>query len=422
MNPGFNIPPRNLNTDHPAETIQNALDTLTQAIQRLRTETADLEREKAMSTLHLQQYDSDLEELRRAYKMLKSQLERSQVFPPPPTIPVSSRPLASLAHADVNWSVDSPNPFFQRTGVRLKYALSLDSVLCAVRFNRDGSLFAFSDGANVFLLATADGSLVGSCEIPQNARQEESPARAICFSPDGQFIAVAAPLHSITVFEVATRRLVTSLDTHKHHVSSLAFFRDSRTMLSGGFDGKLCVWSVPDFRLHRLVPHGVEGSVGKEEMIVAIALGSDDEFIAVGFMNGTIGMYDQAFSQPMSSFQGHQQYLLNVVVSPQDMIATASHDKTAKLWTLRGVASCRQTLRGHSDYVLAIAFAPEDPVVFTGSKDEKLKCWNQKTGECLFTLSGPRNTLFQLDHHPRERTFVSCSGDGLVCVWDYDLP
>jgi WD40 repeat protein len=133
-------------------------------------------------------------------------------------------------------------------------------------------------------------------------------------------------------------------------------------------------------------------------------------------------MYDQTFSQPMSSFQGHQQYLLNVVISPQDMIATASHDKTVKLWTLRGVASCKQTLRGHTDYVLAIAFAPRDPLLFTGSKDETIKCWSQKTGECLFTVNGPRNTLFQLDHHPSERTFISCSGDGLVCAWDYVLP
>jgi WD40 repeat protein len=157
-------------------------------------------------------------------------------------------------------------------------------------------------------------------------------------------------------------------------------------------------------------------------MVVSIAFSSDDEFIAVGFMSGTIGIYEPTFQQPMSSFQAHSALLLNVVISNSDVIATASQDKTAKLWVIRGVASCKQVLQGHSDFVLAIAFSPRESVVFTGSKDETIKGWNQKTGEMMFTLTGHKNTLFQIDHHPLERTIVSCGGDGLVCAWDYDLP
>jgi WD40 repeat protein len=157
-------------------------------------------------------------------------------------------------------------------------------------------------------------------------------------------------------------------------------------------------------------------------MIAAIAIGVDDEYVAVWFMNGSVGLYDPDFSQPMTSFQAHNEFLLNVVISKDDVIATASHDHTAKLWLVRGVTTCKQTLNGHTDCVLAISFSPRDPILFTGSKDETIKCWNQKTGECLFTLNGHKNTLFQIDHHPTERTIVSCSGDGLVCIWDYGLP
>jgi WD40 repeat protein len=171
------------------------------------------------------------------------------------------------------------------------------------------------------------------------------------------------------------------------------------------------------------IEHGDEmTSAGKEEMIVAVAIAGDDEYVAVGFMNGKVGIYEPTFSQPMTSFSAHQEYLLNVAISSNKVIATASHDKTAKLWTVQGAATCRQTLTGHTDYMLGVAFSPRDPVVFTGSKDETIKCWNVRNGENLFTLEGHKNTLFQIDHHPTSRTIVSCSGDGLVCVWDYDLP
>jgi WD40 repeat protein len=175
-------------------------------------------------------------------------------------------------------------------------------------------------------------------------------------------------------------------------------------MVTGGFDGKLCLWGVPGFDLNRIIQHGTEGKPTKDEMVVAIAV--DEDFVGVGFMSGTIGIYEPSFTQPMIFFQAHSEFLLNLVISRAGMIATASHDKTAKLWVIRGIASCKQTLQGHADYVLAIAFPPRDRVVFTGSKDETIKCWNQKTGEILFTINGHKNTLFQIDHHPTERTIV----------------
>jgi WD40 repeat protein len=224
------------------------------------------------------------------------------------------------------------------------------------------------------------------------------------------------------VIDVAHLSISKQLDVPNHVVSTILFFQDGSTMLTGGFDGKLCMWSVPEFQLMRVIQHGVEGQIQKKDMIVSVAFGRDDEFLGIGFMNGAVGMYEPTFSQPMSTFQAHNEILLSLVISRQDVIGTASHDKTVQLWSVRGVASCKHVLRGHEDSVVTLAFSPNDPVVFTGSKDEAIKCWSQKTGENLFTIKGHTNTIFQIDHHPTERAIVSCGGDGLVCVWDYELP
>jgi WD40 repeat protein len=60
--------------------------------------------------------------------------------------------------------------------------------------------------------------------------------------------------------------------------------------------------------------------------------------------------------------------------------------------------------------------------MITGSKDQTIRMWQHKTGRPLCTVSVHRNTLFEIDHHPSQRSFVSCGGDGVVCVWDYDDP
>jgi WD40 repeat protein len=402
-------------SDQPTEALYKGLDSLFQSVSQLMAETDDLRRLKHLATLHSQQYENDIVILRQILKDMKLRLEAQSAIPPISSVP---RP-GSMVSADMNWSC---HPNKSNCTVRLRYALNVDSVLCTIRFNSDGSLFSFTDGKVVYLINQADGSTAGTCPIPrQEGQQGELLSRALCFSPDSKFLIVAGPANSAIVIDVKLQRIVTSLEVHRNLVSTIAFFRDGRRFLTGGFDGKLCVWSVPEFQLLKVIQHGIEGKTGKEEMIAALSIGVDDEYVAVGFMNGTVGLYEPTFAQPMSSFQAHTEFLFNVVISGKDIIATASHDKTTKLWVIRGVPSCRKILTGHSDCVLAIAFSPRDPILFTGSKDETIKCWSETTGENLFTLTGHKNTLFQIDHHPKEREIISCSGDGLICLWDYSF-
>jgi WD40 repeat protein len=407
----FAFPATNHMSDQPLDALQKGLDVLVQSVLRLKEETNDLERLRSLATIHCQQNESDLATLRSIYKSFKARLE---VLSQPAT------PVAFPHKGDVKWSATACDAFFKQSHVRLRYSLSLDTILCAVRFNSDGSQFAFADGKLVFFVNSADGSVAATCEIPRGAQpQSESLPRCLCFSPDSKFLIVGGQTSATIAINVAQRQVAKVLDIPDHVVSTIGFIHDGR-MVTGGFDGKLCVWGVPGFDLIRVIQHGTEGKPTKDEMVVAVAV--DEDFVGVGFMSGTIGIYEPSFTQPMISFQAHNEFLLNLVISRAGMVATASHDKTAKLWVIRGVASCKQTLQGHRDYVLTIAFPPRDPVVFTGSKDETIKCWNQKTGDLLFTIKGHNNTLFQIDHHPTERTIVSCGGDGLICVWEYDLP
>jgi WD40 repeat protein len=417
------IPPFTHSSDQPVEAFYTGLDTLLQETLRLRSETEDLERLKALATLHWQQNEVDLEKLRHIQKELKTRLDSLGRVPAVPNpVPMPPPPNQSFVRTDTKWDFIPHTPTFRRSTVRLRYSLSMSSILCTIRFNGIGSLFAFTDGTNVFFINQSDGSVVGQCEMPfRDGQQGELLSRAICFSPDSKYLVVAGSQNSTVVIDVPSRKVIKTLAVHKNLISTIAFFCDGRKFLTGGFDGKLCVWSVPEFTLVKAIQHGIEGNTGKEEMIAAVAIAPDDEYIAVGFMNGAVGLYEPTFSQPMSSFQAHAECLLNVVISKTNLIATSSHDRTTKLWVIRGLPTCRIVLTGHLDCVLTVAFSPKDPIMFTGSKDETIKCWSSSSGENLFTLTGHRNTLFQIDHHPTERTIVSCSGEGLVCIWDYNL-
>jgi WD40 repeat protein len=161
---------------------------------------------------------------------------------------------------------------------------------------------------------------------------------------------------------------------------SIIFISDGSKMLSGGRDGKLCIWSVPDFDLIHTIDHRSAESKGGHGVIMGLTQ-CPDGHIVVGFLDGKVGIYDAAFSRPILYFEAHDEPGLNIVSAPSGAIATSSCDNTAKLWSLMGAASCISELRGHSDAVVAIAMTPRDSIMFAGSKDERIRAWLTENGE-----------------------------------------
>lgn len=146
---------------------------------------------------------------------------------------------------------------------------------------------------------------------------------------------------------------------------------------------------------------------------------------------------DNKKTSKIKSYEVHQKPLLGVTISSKNnAIATCSRDNTAKIWDISKIPNIqesnstqaiiqnyhpllRTTLEGHDDFVTSATFSPIDDILFTGSKDEKIKAWDSINGELLFTINAHQNTVFSIKHHPTKRIFVSCSGDGLICVWNY---
>src|SRR5215467_974449 len=92
-------------------------------------------------------------------------------------------------------------------------------------------------------------------------------------------------------------------------------------------------------------------------------------------------------------------------------VATASSDKTARIWDLE-TGKPISVLGGHGDKVWTAAFSPDDGQVVTASSDKTARIWDAQTGKLVAVLTGHSDKVWSAVFSPDGQHVLTASSDG----------
>ncbi len=125
------------------------------------------------------------------------------------------------------------------------------------------------------------------------------------------------------------------------------------------------------------------------------------------------------FPSSLATLRGHNLGVNAVAFAPPhgDRIATASYDRTVKIWdrsSFRAVA----TLHRHKDAVFGLAYSPDGKLLATCGWDRVIRLWNARTDDLVAELPGHTNWVWSVAFSPDGTTLASAGADLTVRIWD----
>ncbi len=133
-----------------------------------------------------------------------------------------------------------------------------------------------------------------------------------------------------------------------------------------------------------------------------------------------LGQTMKAFDSQVLTINGHTDQIFWVAVSPDGkLIATASADRTARIWDSQSGAEVRQ-LVGHASDVRTVAFSPDGKLIGTGGGDGTVRIWDVRSGAELRKLVGHTARVYSLGFAPDGKRLVSGSWDTTARIWDVE--
>jgi WD40 repeat protein len=273
----------------------------------------------------------------------------------------------------------------------------------------DGSRLAWVDEGRRVLLSDGRSTRV----LLTAARGEE--VRSVAFSPDGRRLAAGVGAtfgpssDTVHVWSTRTRRPVGQPLRGPPFARSLAFGRDGRVLLAGGF-GR--VFRLDLARGRRIGPpvRGHQIAVSPDGRLLAATTGRADD--------GTVVLWDARSGRRLDRLKtGRASFVWGLSISPDgSTLAAGDNDGNVILWDLATRRRLGEPLTGHRRRVDEVAFSPSGELLASADSAAKVLLWDVEARRAL----GPAVPGFHPSFGARGDVLATASPAGGIALRPLD--
>ncbi|KJA30233.1 hypothetical protein HYPSUDRAFT_153736 [Hypholoma sublateritium FD-334 SS-4] len=242
-------------------------------------------------------------------------------------------------------------------------------------------------------------------------------ARSGCIREDGKLVVAGDDSGLIQVFDISSRAILRTLDSHKQPVHVTKFSSLSPThILSCSDDTTVKFWDVPSqtpittFTDHTDYVRSGQVSTSNPNLILT---GSYDS--TVRLFDARSGHCEMLMTPGGASSLSDRVPVEQVLMFPSGTVVLSTSGPILRVWDLVAGGVCTRALSNHQKTVTTLAFNSTGDRLLTGSLDQMVKVYDVSTYKVVHTMRYPAPVLC-LSLSPDDTHILGGMSDGTLSI------
>ena len=266
--------------------------------------------------------------------------------------------------------------------------------------------------------------------------EHEGPVRGMCFHANQPLFVSGGDDYKVKVWNYKLKRCLFTLLGHLDYIRTTTFHQEYPWILSASDDQTIRIWNWQSRQcIAVLTGHNhyvmCANFHPKDDLVISASL---DQTIRVWDVSGLKEKTVSAHARPPTStsgsadlfgvndavvkfvLEGHERGVNWAEFHPtQPMIASASDDRTVKLWRYNESKAWEvDTLRGHSNNVSAVSFHPRQDLIVSNGEDKTIRVWDATRRQLLHTFKRENDRFWVLACSKNSNSIAAGHDSGMV--------
>ncbi|XP_041934789.1 PWP2 small subunit processome component [Alosa sapidissima] len=206
---------------------------------------------------------------------------------------------------------------------------------------------------------------------------------ALAYSPDGQYVATGGDDGKVKVWNTNSGLCFVTFTEHTSSVTNVTFTSSGFVVVSASLDG-----TVRAFDLHRYRNFRTFTSP-RPAQFSSLAVDGSGELVCAGAQDSfEIFLWSMQTGRLLEVLSGHEGPVSSLSFCPsRAVLASASWDRTVRLWDMLDSWHAKEVLRLTSDG-MAVAYRPDGQELAVATLDGEISFWNSQTAAQMGSITG----------------------------------